>query len=154
MSRSKEVTTLYHFVPEAALAERVAKWLQDLRAPEIGANPYLLQDLGDVRSANLAAVRRFATVATPIVRAWWKGPAASIPDYWRETNAAVLHIRSKLDSDGAVNFKVMDEAALVRWCVKLGLWPEGMSEEGDGVLQLLGEGVRYGFKPNPHQTGR
>jgi hypothetical protein len=80
--------TLYHFVPEAALAERVAEWLEDLRAPEIGANPYLLQDLGDVRTANLTAVGRFATVATPIVRAWWKGPAASIPDYWRETNSA------------------------------------------------------------------
>ncbi len=62
--------TLFHFVPEAALAERVSKWLKDLGASEIGANLYSLQELSDVRSANLEAVGRFASVATPIVRAW------------------------------------------------------------------------------------
>lgn len=118
--------TLYHFVPEAVLEEQVAQWLESLGAPVIGANPHALPDLAGVRTANLPAIGRFATAATPIVRAWWKGPASSIPDHWREAKAAELHIRSKLDAAGAVDFKAMDETAVITWCVKLGLWPHGM----------------------------
>ncbi|WP_244482404.1 ATP-dependent helicase [Rhizobium sp. Root1204] len=118
--------TLYHFVPEAMLEEHVARWLERAGAPAIGANPHGLPDLADVRSANLPAIGRFATAATPIVRAWWKGPTSSIPDYWREAKAAEQHIRAKLDAAGVVDFKPMEEAVLIAWCVKLGLWPDGM----------------------------
>ena len=92
----------------------------------MGTNPHSLPDLADVRSANLPVIGRFTTSATPIVRAWWKGPASSIPDYWREAKAAEQHIRTKLDAAGAVDFKLMDETALITWCVKLDLWPDGM----------------------------
>lgn len=118
--------TLYHFVPEAMLKDHVARWLESAGAPAIGTNPHALPDLADVRSLNLAAIGSFANAATPIVRAWWKGPASSIPDYWREAKSAEQHIRAKLDMVGAVDFKPMDEAALIAWCVKLGLWPDGM----------------------------
>ena len=118
--------TLFHFVPKVLLEEHVARWLEVAGAPALGANPHGLPDLADVRSANLPAIGRFATAATPVVRAWWKGPASSIPDYWREAKAAEQHIRSKLDATGAVDFKPMDEGVLIEWCVKLGLWPEGM----------------------------
>ena len=37
---------------------------------------------------------------------------------------------------------------------RIDILPNPMSEEADGVLQLLGEGVRYGFKPKLHRTGR
>jgi hypothetical protein len=118
--------TLYHFVPEAILEDHVARWLESSGAPAAGTNPHALSELAEVRSANMTAIGRFATAATPIVRAWWKGPAASIPDHWREAKAAEQHIRAELDVAGAVDFKPMDEAALIAWCVKLGLWPDGM----------------------------
>ena len=118
--------TLYHFVPESVLDDYIVRWLENSGAPAAGANPHALPDLAEVRSANLTAISRFATVATPIVRAWWKGPASSIPDYWRETKAAEQQIRAKLDAAGAVDFKPMDEAVLIAWCIKLGLWPDGM----------------------------
>lgn len=118
--------TLYHFVPECVLDEHIAHWLEGAGAPATSTNPYALLDLADVRSANLQAVGRFATAATPIVRAWWKGPASSIPDYWREAKTAEQHVRAKLDAAGAVDFKPMDEAALIAWCAKLGLWPDSM----------------------------
>lgn len=123
--------TLYHFVPDAVLEEHVARWLESAGAPAIGTNPHALPDLADVRSVNLPAIGRFATAATPIVRAWWKGPASSIPDYWRESKSAEQHIRAKLDAAGAVDFKSMDETALIAWCVKLGLWPDGMDPTFD-----------------------
>ncbi|QIO48174.1 DUF3883 domain-containing protein (plasmid) [Rhizobium leguminosarum bv. trifolii] len=131
--------TLYHFVPEAVLEERVAQWLERLGAPAIGSNPHALPDLTDVRTANLPAIGRFAAAATPVVRAWWKGPAASIPDYWREAKAAELYIRSTLDASGAVDFKAMDESALITWCVKIGLWPDGMDPTLD--REALGIGA-------------
>lgn len=118
--------TLYHFVPEVVLEEHVSRWLEGAGAPAIGTNPHGLPDLADVRSANLSAIGRFASAATPIVRVWWKGPASSIPEYWRETKAAEQHIRAKLDAAGAIDFKPMNETMLVAWCVKLGLWPDGM----------------------------
>ncbi|WP_342846007.1 DUF3883 domain-containing protein [Sulfitobacter sp. AS59] len=118
--------TLYHFVPEDELKEHVAQWLDGAGAPAIGENPHGLLNLADVRSANLSAIGHFATAATPIVRAWWKGPTSSIRDHWREAKAAEQHIRSKLDATGAVDFKPMDEAVLIAWCVELGLWPDGM----------------------------
>jgi hypothetical protein len=118
--------TLYHFVPESVLDDYVGQWLENSGAPAAGANPHALPNLAEVRSANLTAIGRFATTATPIVRAWWKGPASSIPDYWREAKAAEQQIRAKFDAAGAVDFKPMDEAALIAWCVKLGLWPDGM----------------------------
>ncbi len=123
--------TLYHFVPEFVLDDYVARWLESLGAPAAGANPHALPDLADVRSANLTAIGRFATAATPIVRAWWKGPASGVPDYWREAKAAEQQIRAKLDAAGAVDFKPMDEAALIEWCIKLGLWPDGMGRTLD-----------------------
>lgn len=133
--------TLYHFVPEDVLDERVARWLESFGAPAIGTNPHALPELTDVRSANLPAIGRFATAATPLVRAWWKGPASSIPDYWREAKAAEQHIRAKLDATGAVDFKPMDEAVLIGWCVKLGLWPDGMDPTLDRDALGIGAGA-------------
>ena len=130
--------TLYHFVPEVVLEVYVSQWLEGAGAPAIGANPHGLPDLASVRSANLPAIARFATAATPIVRAWWKGPASSIPDYWREAKAAEQHIRAKLDTTGAVDFKPMKEAMLVAWCVELGLWPDGMDPTLDRDALGLG----------------
>lgn len=118
--------TLYHFVPKTILEDHVAQWLESSGAPAAGVNPNALPELAEVRSANMTAIGRFATAATPIVRAWWKGPASSIPDHWREAKTAEQHIRAKLDAGGAVDFKPMDEAALIAWCVKLGLWPDDM----------------------------
>ncbi|MET3482773.1 DUF3883 domain-containing protein [Methylobacterium sp. 1973] len=131
--------TLYHFVPEAVLAEHVAQRLESLGASAIGSNPHALPNLADVRTANLAAISRFATAATPVVRACWRGSASSIPDYWREAKAAELHIRSELDAAGAVDFRAMDESALITWCVKLGLWPDGMDPTLD--REALGIGA-------------
>lgn len=130
--------TLYHFVPEAMLEDHVARWLESAGAPTIGANPYKLPELADVRSLNLPAISRFASAATPVVRAWWKGPASSIPDYWREAKTAEQHIRAKLDAAGAVDFKPMDEGALITWCIKLGIWPDGMDPTLD--VDTLGIG--------------
>jgi hypothetical protein len=130
---------LYHFVPEAVLEEHLARWLADAGAPPIGSNPHGLPDLADVRLANLAAISRFAAAATPIVRAWWKGPVSSIPEYWREAKAAEQHIRAKLDAAGAVDFKPMDETALISWCVKLAFWPDGMEPTLD--CDMLGIGA-------------
>lgn len=118
--------TLYHFLPEAVLEEYVARWLESTGAPALGTNPHGLPDLADARSAILAAIGRFAAAATPIVRAWWKGPASSIPDHWREAKTTEQHVRAKLDAAGAVDFKPIDEPSLITWCVKLGLWPDGM----------------------------
>lgn len=108
-------------MPEAVLNDHVARWLESAGSPTIGTNPHALPDFADVRSLNLAAIGRCANAATPIVRAWWKGPVTSIPDYWREAKSAEQHIRAKLDMAGAVVFQPMDEAALIVWCVKLGL---------------------------------
>lgn len=117
---------LYHFVPERVLKDRVARWLESVGAPAIGTNPHALPSLADVRSANHSAISHFAKKATPIVRAWWKGPASSIPDYWRDARASEQHIRAKLDLAGAVDSRPMDETALINWCKRLGLWPNGM----------------------------
>lgn len=145
---------LYHLVPEDALAKRVADWLTSLGSPAIGANPHALQDLGDVRLANLAAIGRFSTEATPIVRTWWKGPGASIPDYWREPKDAELHIRSTLDSAGAVDFQVMEEAAIISWCVKLGLWPESMEPTLDrGKLGIDADAIDAAAKEALREAG-
>jgi hypothetical protein len=80
-----------------------------------------------VRSANLGAIGRFASASAPIVRAWWRGPLASLPEFWREGKAAEQHVRSKLDGAGAVDSRPLGEDTLIAWCVKLGLWPEGMA---------------------------
>lgn len=37
---------------------------------------------------------------------------------------------------------------------RIDILPNPMSEEADDVLQLLGEGVRYGFKPKLQRPGR
>jgi len=132
---------LYHFVPEVALEEHLARWLESAGAPAIGKNPQALLDLADVRSANLSAIGRFAAAAAPIVRAWWKGPPSSIPDYWRESKTAEHYIRAKLDAIGALDFKPMDETTLIVWCVELGLWPDGMDPTLDRDALGIGTGA-------------
>jgi Domain of unknown function (DUF3883) len=139
MAADPEWLTQFHFVPEDVLGERVAEWLAGVGAPDIGTNPHALPDLGDVRAGNLAVIGRFATEAAPIVRAWWKGPSESIPDYWREAKVAELHIRSKLDAVGVVDFRAVDERGLIAWCVKIGLWPDGMDHTLDREALGIGE---------------
>ena len=134
--------TRYHIVPDEALADRVTAWLTSLGTPQLGTNPHSLPTLSEVRSANLRAIGRFAFASAPVVRAWWRGPSVSLPEFWREGKAAEQHIRSKLDGAGVVDFKPLSEDTLIAWCVKLGLWPAGMAPTLDReVLGIAEEDV-------------
>lgn len=129
----------YHFVPDETLANRVRDWLMEIGAPALGTNPNDLPALVEVRTANQNAIGKFAAAASPVVRAWWRGPSTTLPDYWREAKAAEQHIRSKLDAAGVVDFKPLSEATLIAWCVKVGLWPDGMPQTLDRSTLGIGE---------------
>ena len=89
--------TRYHIVPDEALADRVTAWLTSLGTPQLGTNPHSLPTLSEVIH-NLRAIGRFAFASAPVVRAWWRGPSVSLPEFWREGKAAAAH---SLELDGA-----------------------------------------------------
>lgn len=130
---------LYHLVPEDVLSSHVGRWIAEAGAPPLGANPQGLQPLQETRSANIAAIGRFANAAAPLVRAWWRAPTESLPDFWREGRAAEQHIRAALDAAGVVDFKPLDEAGLLAWCERLRLWPDSMPASLDRATLGLGD---------------
>ncbi len=130
---------LYHMVPDDMLAGRVGGWLAELDAPPLGANPRRLAPLAEVRTANGRALGRFVAAAAPLVRAWWKGPADSLPDWWRDARPAEQKLRAALDAAGAFDVSPLDEAALLAWSTALKLWPSAMPSSLDRETLGLGE---------------
>lgn len=132
--------TRYHMVPDELLAAHLAHWLSDIGSPPLGANPQRLPALMEVRAANVALIAKVASVAAPLVRAWWRMPADSLPDFWRDGRAAEQRLRTALDAAGVIDYRPLDGPALLAWCVKLGLWPEGMPPSLDRAKLELAEG--------------
>ncbi len=116
----------YHIVPEAALTARVATWLDSIGAPSLAGNQHGLPSLADVRLVNGKSIARFASAAAPLVRAWWKGPAQTLPAHWRDAAAAEQRHRAAFDAAALVDARPLDDAAMLRWSQVLGLWPTDM----------------------------
>jgi Domain of unknown function (DUF3883) len=130
---------LYLVVPEDIVLDHVARWLAKAGAPPLGANPHGLPPLQETRAANVGAIGRLANTAAPLVRAWWRGPAGSLPEFWCEGRAAEQRLRTTLDAAGVVDFRPMDESELLAWCKRLGMWPDGMPATLDPATLGLGD---------------
>jgi len=127
---------LYRAVPDDLLAGVVAKWLVNCGAPALHTNPNALPDVVAVRDANGPLVRRVAATAAPLVRAWCVTNNAAAQPLWQASGDADAKLRSELESAGVFDYRALDEAALLRWCRELGLWPEAMPPSLD--RQALG----------------
>ncbi|WP_375460069.1 sacsin N-terminal ATP-binding-like domain-containing protein [uncultured Enterovirga sp.] len=133
---------IYHFIPEPILAAHLQGWLASLGAPSLGANPRGLEPLADVRAKNGTALGRFAAAAAPLVRAWWMGPAETLPEHWRDARAAEQKLRAALDAAGTFDAAPLDEAALILWAKVLKLWPANMPASLDlAVLELDAQAI-------------
>lgn len=114
-------------VPEAELAEHVAKWLAATGAPPLGENPYGLADLMLVRTSNATVLRKVAQIAQPLVRAWGVQHSAQVHELWRDQAFAETEIRRRLDDAGAFDCRVWSDAEILVWLGRLRLWPADMA---------------------------
>ena len=122
---------LYKRVPDEIVATHVKVWLAQAGAPPLGENPNGLPPLQAVRKANLAAVARFAGRAAPLVRTWCDLRGREIPEAWTDQDAPGAKFRGILESGGIIDFRELDDAGLLAWCVALDLWPKAMEETLD-----------------------
>ena len=122
---------LYMNVPDEIVATHVQAWLAEVGAPPLGENPSGLPPLQSVRKANLATVAKFAAVAAPLVRTWCGQRGREAPEVWTDQREPDTKLRVDLDTAGIMDFRKVDDAGLLAWCVALGLWPQGMKETLD-----------------------
>lgn len=115
----------YEIPPDDVLDQHLARWLAAVGAPALGANPARLAILQDVRAGNVALVGRVALAAAPLVRTWCAARGRSALEPWADARAEG-RLRASLDAAGVIDFRLLDEAGLLAWFVRLGLWPADM----------------------------
>lgn len=115
----------YHQVPPEHIAEHVDTWLAACGATRAGTKSDL-PALEVVRRTNAEAVRRFAKAAGSLIRAWCLKEGRSIPELWTDTECGGNALRTGLDDIGVYDYRELDEAALLKWCVVIDAWPKAM----------------------------
>ena len=118
-------------VPRDLVATHVEAWLAEVGAPPLGENPSELPPLEAVRKANRVTVGSFATVAAPLVGTWCDRRNRETPEVWTDQDMPDARLREILEAGGIIDFRELDHADLLGWCVALGSWPEGMEETLD-----------------------
>jgi hypothetical protein len=134
--------------PEAVLEALVTAWLVQHRAPPLGEANKSLSPLSDVRKHNNKILQEFAQKAGPILRAWCakNDPNGSSLSFFAGDSAIAL--RKRFDDTGVLDFKPLDDIAILGWLHVLGLWPTGMAlslnlrEIGLSEADLSRESVR------------
>lgn len=122
---------VYKSVPDEVVATHVAAWLIEVGAPPLGENPSELPPVKAVRKANLVTVARFAKVAAPLVRTWCDRRNRETPNVWADQDEPDARLRVNLEAAGVMDYRKVDCADLLSWCVALGYWPAGMEETLD-----------------------
>lgn len=118
-------------LPEELLLNFVEAWLTRSNAQGLGFNDAGLSPVFEVRAANQRAIAQFAITATPLVRAWHLAKGVALPETWRDSGSAESHLRTGLDKAGASDFRPLGSEDILKWCVELKLWPNGMGASLD-----------------------
>lgn len=121
----------YIVLPEELLRTHIEAWLARAGGHALGSNQGGLAPVFEVRAANQRAIAQFANVATPLVRAWHLAKGVALPETWRDARGAEPHLRTQIDRAGVGDFGPLDAEAMLNWCVKLKLWPDGMKPSLD-----------------------
>ena len=124
---------LYKTVPEELVAARVVTWLAESGAGPPGTNTSALPALQAVRKVNAAAIAEFAAVAGPLIRTWCGARGINAPEIWSDPQASEGRLRAALEAAGIVDFRELNESALLAWCTSLNLWPVKMNSTLDRV---------------------
>ena len=122
---------VYKTVPDEVIATYVQAWLAKVGAPPMGENPSGLPPVHAVRRVNSATVAKFATEAAPLVRTWCDQRNRETLEVWTDQDVPDAKLRTVLQANGIMDFRELDHADLLSWCVALGLWPQGMEETLD-----------------------
>lgn len=112
--------------PQHALAALVNSWLAEHEAPPLGHAAKNLSPLSEVRTHNHKFVREFILEAAPIVRAWCAKNELDGSTSALSTDEEGSHARKRLDDVGVLDFRMLDQNALLRWLHVLELWPTAM----------------------------
>lgn len=112
--------------PEDLLKDRVNAWLEGHEAPLLGHPESTPNELMDIRAHNRRCFESFFQKAMPILRAWCiKKGAFGAAEHFTRAKASD-ELRAWMDRVGVLDFQALDDEMLVRWCIALGAWPEGM----------------------------
>ena len=113
-------------LPDELLAKHVEQWL--IGAGISGASeegPSL--PLKDCRDGNLARVREFWQRYGTVLSAWVRQSSEDIPssirDSWTDPASKRQEFIARANSDGWLDFRLLDEKAIVRRLEAYGIWP-------------------------------
>ena len=119
------------FLPAERISEHVAAWLEENGALAPNANPHSLQPLDEVRRFNGIAIRKFVTKANPLVKAWCGKAGVAFSAIWREADGGMGALRTAFDNAGILDYRALDESALLGWSAIVGVWPNQMPKSLD-----------------------
>jgi len=108
--------------PEADLARRVDAWIATLPTDASGAKGDL-PSLVDTRAENTRRLNAFIERAVARLPLWSIKRGGVLPPAW-VTTAETDELLRQIASAGILDFRLLDEGAIMAWLRRLGQWPQ------------------------------
>jgi hypothetical protein len=118
------------------MATRVSSWLDSRGFPQFESLISILPTWSTVVKANEKTLKEFVVNQSKIVNIWCRINDVQLSELWNPNESIATGIKSVLDRIGALDFRELDDALLLKWLVKAGVWPTGMPASLD--LSVLG----------------
>jgi hypothetical protein len=115
--------------PEELMRARVETWLTGRGAADRIDSQ--LPPLESVQQANRAFVVNWLPRAMAAVRAWANAHHRAVPTWWLQHDDSAAAAVVELDQAAALDFRLLDEAMLIRWLTALQHWPPDMPRSLD-----------------------
>ncbi|WP_161781470.1 sacsin N-terminal ATP-binding-like domain-containing protein [Janthinobacterium lividum] len=113
---------------EALMDEHLTAWIDQFFPADPGV-PTLDANVSECRALNGARVRDFYDKFAPILSAWLLLPSTNVPSQIRQTwgspNTSRENFLASVRDGGWIDFRTLDNGAIVLWLSIAGLWPEG-----------------------------
>ena len=123
-----------HEVPtEDMMQELLSQWLAGKGESRQAIEQ--LTPIDQVRGSNHSLLDRCLPRAARVITAWCAKSGLDVPEAWSDLE----QIRTVLETSGCLDFEEFDEANLLAWLARLGLWPIGMDNTLDPVKLDLSE---------------
>lgn len=108
--------------PDSVIETRVEAWLGSLVGSVGLPSGEPLQPLEVIRAANLRAVASFVERASLLIPLWALKRGGVEPPPWLSA-AAVEEVSGWLSQAGLLDFRTLDDPAIIAWLGRLGHWP-------------------------------
>lgn len=125
-------------VPNQLMESVVNEWLASYDASPLNkATPIEGLPLEECRESNRKQLRKLAIHGWTVVTAWCRKNGSNTPTVWQDRSEVAQALGKIAHAGGWMDFRLLDDAAIIEWLIAENAWPDGMPRTRDlDVLEL------------------